>query len=645
RSTVGQRHVPAARPSSSCEGPLPSWRLASGVCRASSALADEGTFAFSRPMGDCNVVARTNVSDGATSTLQVRRSSAFAGDGAGDAIADAGVSQDGGGPREASLEEGGPPSPERGGERQRGKFLNMKNCKTIQKASQKAFKRLDELNPANLESFWTRMSQLVTRSGKRRDKQTGENLDSKVSQCLTNELGAIFDKTLAEMGTFDPRQLTQTALAFGKIIKALEGPRKGKIQGPTRKILDDLLVGEYWRRKDSLFLTIANHSVPLLPEFGPRFLSNLAYANAIAGTSPRLEDGNTLLDYIAEHSIPILETFNPYDVSNMVWAYERIGAPDPNLLESVEYEICRLDHLGEFKPQDICNLLLAFAKSVDSHPKLFRKFANHIADLASLEDFYAQDLSNMVWAYAAAEESDSRLFRKVADHICQLKNFDKFNPQNLSNTLFAFAKVGEADPRLFSKVADHIARLDNLNPFNPQNLSSTVWAYAKAEEVDPRIFQKVADRIAGLPDLNAFNSNTLSNLAWAFAKAGKADPRLFQKVADRVSGWTDLGSFNQQDLSNIVWALAEAGVDHPILFDRLADYILSNCSLDMFRSQECAQILSAFEAVGGNHDLLLDKVRGHLKETSKGYDTIFRGSDDKEILTTEEEAENNPEKE
>ena len=55
----------------------------------------------------------------------------------------------------------------------------------------------------------------------------------------------------------------------------------------------------------------AADSLPILSKFEPRHLSNLAYAYALAGNAPKLEDGTALFDHIAEKSIPSLGKFIP----------------------------------------------------------------------------------------------------------------------------------------------------------------------------------------------------------------------------------------------------------------------------------------------------------------------------------------------
>ena len=69
-------------------------------------------------------------------------------------------------------------------------------------------------------------------------------------------------------------------------------------------------------------------------------LSNLAYACAIAGFDPVLEDGSSLLHHVSKESIPILRKFAPQGLSNMVWAFEKVGSSSPQLFDAMANCVC-----------------------------------------------------------------------------------------------------------------------------------------------------------------------------------------------------------------------------------------------------------------------------------------------------------------
>ncbi|KAL7554662.1 hypothetical protein ACHAWF_018148 [Thalassiosira exigua] len=447
----------------------------------------------------------------------------------------------------------------RGSERMRGKPpLYMKNYNSIQEASAAAFEHLDDLNSTRLTSFWTRISQILTDPRRQRKHWMREDLSPAQYHQLTNELALIFKKTLTDMSEYNQRHLTQLALGFAKIVREVDSPRQRRTQEPPEKILHGILVGQKSQRKDMLFRSIAVCASPLLPKFEARYLANLAYANAIVGTVPRMEDGKTLFDHVAKRSIPLLKKFEPQHFSNMVWAHEKVAAHSPGLFDEIAKEIVALNHLGAFAPQALANILYAYAKSGVRSRNLFGKVANHIVCLEDLGDFAPQCISNTVWSFAKAGESNSRLFEKVAHHIVEMGNLDSFGPQNLANTLWAYSKAKEPNPGLYQKIGDHIVGLNRLNSFNPQNLVNTVWAFAKAGESHPQLFQRVADHVLSLDDLRWFGSKHASQILWSYASAGINHTVLFKKVHDHVDVNIDYKSLDKDSQRALLRAYQKA---------------------------------------------------------------------------------------
>ncbi|KAL7545233.1 hypothetical protein ACHAWF_008583 [Thalassiosira exigua] len=450
--------------------------------------------------------------------------------------------------------------PKQSAKGKKGRFLDLRGCQSVKAATDMAFERLDELNPSNLSSFWTRISQLIVDRSRmsQRNRRAKEELSTAQYRQLKNELFAIFDKTLDSMREFDCRHLTQLAFGLAKIVREVDGPEKRLAQDPKKNIVRKILLGRKSHRREKLFRSIGIHAFPLLPKFDARCLSNLAYAFAIVGTVPSLGDGRTLFDHVAETSIPLLKKFDPQAFSNMVWAYEKVGASNPTLFEEVAKEIVARDHLGAFMPQHLSNILLAYSKSGVQSSELYDKVANHLVGLHDLGDFKPQDCSNIVWTFAKARESNQMLFQKITGHIIGLSDLNWFKSQNLSNTVWAFATAGESNPRLFQKVADHIIRMNNLNSFIPQSCSNTVWAFAKAGESNPRLFQKVADHIIELNNLNSFSSKDASQILWAYSSAGIVHTALFKKVHDNVEANVNYASLDEDDQNALLRSYQKA---------------------------------------------------------------------------------------
>ena len=383
--------------------------------------------------------------------------------------------------------------------------LIMKDFQTIEIAANASFNNLDRLTPRHLSSFWTRVSQLVTPR-----YQNKRKIQEQQQQQLASQLKSIFLSTMGKIKTFQPRDLTATALGFAKISKVVDdrNRRQSRFQGTHQQTtLRYVLIGQNEQQQKIIFELIAKASMPKLQKFEPRYLSNLAYANAIVGCVPMVGDGSTLFDHIAEKSIPLLRKFNAQDLANMVWAYEKVGVSSPRLFEEVAKSIVAINHLGKFKPQALSNIVLTFAKSGESTSGLFQKVASHIVDRDDLEGFKPQALSNILLAFEQAEVSHPLLLKKVADHIAALDNLSSFNAQVLSDTVWAFAKAKESQRRLFYKVADHILALDNLHSFNSKSCSQLLWSFATAEIIHRPLFDKVAAHVNAHIDADSLEKN------------------------------------------------------------------------------------------------------------------------------------------
>ena len=421
-------------------------------------------------------------------------------------------------------------------------FIDMRTCHTIEEAAEESFRVLNDLNPRNLVSFWSRVCQLV--DSKRQTTQPNRTPDE---YQLALHLNAVFVKTLAEMRRFSPKDLAQTAKDFAAISAcgaeggaARRRPRRGQrySQGTPQQILHEILVGEQLQHQKVAFESIANVSVHSISKFDAQSLSNLAYANAIVGLVPILEDGTTLFDRIADKCIPLLRDFEPQALSNLVWSFDKVAASNPVLFEKVAEEISER-HVGKFKPRHLSDILLAYTKLAESNQRLFKRIGDHLVTLENLKGFDSQACSNLLWVLAKTGEAHPRLFTTVAEYIISLDSLYSFNAH------------------------------DNLHRFDSQTLANTLEAFATAEVSHPRLFTRLADHIVSNANLYSFTSQSLSIMPWAFAKSGESHPKLFETIADHIVALDDLNSFDAQDCSRILWAYASAGIFHRQLFDKI----------------------------------------------------------------------------
>ena len=229
----------------------------------------------------------------------------------------------------------------------------MKDFRTLDDVIGPYYNNLDTLTPRNLSAFWSGVPRLL------RHQERGVH--------LVPQLEAIFHKTADQIHSYGPRDLVATTLGFAKVIQALQMNKRGYVSGSYEGYLHGILI----RQRDAVFSFLARTAVPILHQFEPRQISNLAYTYALLYYAPTLKDGSNLFDHIAEKSIPKLEKFNQQDLSNMVWAFEKVKSPHPKLFKKVADHIVTRQHLNDFIPQNLSNTIYAYAKAEISHPDLF----------------------------------------------------------------------------------------------------------------------------------------------------------------------------------------------------------------------------------------------------------------------------------
>ena len=442
-------------------------------------------------------------------------------------------------------------SPRQNRGRRRNQDPDMRVCQSIEELTQLAYEHISTMSPRGMSAYWTLVSKLL------RNRSSTSN-----SGQIQLQIDELTGKTLRSIERYNPRNMSTIAISLAKIINKVQ-KRRTLHYGSTEQILQDILIGNDSKIKESIFLEIASASVPILHEFNARDLSNLIYAYGLVEYIIT-EDEITMFDIFAQAAIPNLHTFNGQDLSNMLWSYANVGVSNSQLFEQARDAIVgRLDNLHNFKPQALSNIIWAYATLDEQHPKLFKKIAEHIVTLDNLDRYDSQALSNIVWAYATAEESHPELFKKVADHIVRLDSLRQFNEQALSNIVWAYATARESHPQLFKKVADHIVSLDTLRTFNGQALSNTVWAYATAGESHPQLFKKLADE--AIKRQHEFIPQDTANFLWAFATNGQVDEHLFSSLVPSVKA--NLDKCNEQELINVAWAYSVANVDAPSVFN------------------------------------------------------------------------------
>lgn len=500
------------------------------------------------------------------------------------------------------------------------KFLNVADCTTIQELLQTTRENLDQLPLTAVAAVWSRLHRLLSKH----PAILHHHLDTKHthgSHANQGELEvfSLVEYTMNSLHSSTPKDLTTIILGMAKIVKHIRDEKRHRNRSFNenyQRAFNQFILDAESNPKEDIFHTLAQTANDLLPRFNSRELSNLAYAYALLGCDPKLDNHDTLFQQIAVESIHRIHRFNAQDLSNLMWAYATIKVSHPILFRSVGDVVVGLPDLDAFKPQEISILVWAFATANQSHPTLFEKIGDAVAALDHLSAYNPQELSNLVWAYATLNESHSGLFDKVALAIDSLSDLKAFAPQTFSNIVWAYATAGQRNPYLFEKIGDAIGNLDELRSFTPQAFSNTLWAYGKANESHNALFEKIGNSIVALNNLNAFTPQELSNTLWALAIAKVKSTNLFEKIGDALLSRHDISTFTPQNLSNIVWAYSKANEAHAGLFKRVGDTIIARDDLRTFTPQNIVNTVWAFAAANELRPDVFKKIGDAIVETN-----------------------------
>jgi hypothetical protein len=367
--------------------------------------------------------------------------------------------------------------------------------------------------------------------------------------------------------------------------------------------------------------------MPILRDFEPRALSNLAYSFGLAECVVPLplfsgkEDGGggnggagaggggvvatttTFFDVLADAAIPKLGGYNPQDLANALWAYGSVGASSPAFFRAAgNVAASRFDNDndtttttslgggGGFKPREISSMLWSYATLKESHPTLFRKVEGHIIRQAAhhLDDgdsssavtssfFGPQALSNTMWAYATLGEGSPKLYNAVANRIVLSSRgggdgdehllLDEYTPQSLSNLIWAYATAGVYHPGLFDMVARRVTSLvaaDNSDNGDVVDPIPSSLVDAIAKNDAPTMTTGRRPRVVG----RDFNHQNIANLLWSYASISRADSEMFRAwmPAATLAVLENEGGCDVRSLTSIAWAYAVADVSAPMLF-------------------------------------------------------------------------------
>jgi hypothetical protein len=137
---------------------------------------------------------------------------------------------------------------------------------------------------------------------------------------LEEQLDELINHTMDSLNCMEPTELTTVILFMAKIVNTLKEAKQRRKMNRNHHAFGKLLLDKDSGPMEDVFDFLAIAAERILPAYSARHISNLAYAYALIGYNPKL-DNQTLLQNIGNESIGFIEGFNGQDISNMVWAF------------------------------------------------------------------------------------------------------------------------------------------------------------------------------------------------------------------------------------------------------------------------------------------------------------------------------------
>eukprot|EP00956_Cyclotella_meneghiniana_P012455 scaffold17701_cov38-Cyclotella_meneghiniana.AAC.2 len=478
-------------------------------------------------------------------------------------------------------------------------FISFHGCRNVGDVLKLAMKHIANLPPSPTAATWNSISRLISK-----DQRFHHNRLE-----LEQQIQALLHHTTDSLAKCKPKELATITLSIAKIVRSVREAHARRRVNFYHQSIGKVLQESSSNPNQGIFHALAKATDANLPHFESQALANIAYAYALLGYDPKINE-RSLLGGIAEKSIDCIHQFKAQEFANTVWSYAKLIVYHPQLFQSVGDSVASKLDLNEFTPQNLANIVWAYSTTKIQHPNLFLKIGDAVASKRDLNEFNPQDLANTVWAYAKTETQHAGLFQSVGNAVASKCDLDEFKPQQLANIVWAYATTNAQHAGLFQNVGDSIAAMDDLSSFKPQALANIVWAYATNNSHHPNLFQKVGNSIVATDDLRSFGPQALANIVWAYAKTETQHSGLFQSVGDSIVNvaMDDLRSFNPQNLANIVWAYAKINIQHPGLFKKVGDSIVAMDDLSSFKPQNLGNIAWAYATSNTRHPNLFQKV-------------------------------------
>eukprot|EP00956_Cyclotella_meneghiniana_P028404 scaffold65823_cov40-Cyclotella_meneghiniana.AAC.1 len=259
------------------------------------------------------------------------------------------------------------------------RFYNQKSwvvrdCKSIDEILETASKRIDESLPVPNAAVWSSISRMISRQQFSKHRST---------DIIEHQISVLLRYTCDSLNKSKPKDLATITLSIAKIVRSIREAHQRRRVSIYHQAFGKVLQESSSNPNQGIFHALAKATDAKLPHFESQALANTAYAYALLGYDPKIDE-RSLLRGIAEKSIDCMHHFNAQGFANMVWCFAKLNVHHTRLFQSVGDVVASKHDLNEFKPQDFANIAWAYATAKAQHPNLFQNVGDSIAAMDRL---------------------------------------------------------------------------------------------------------------------------------------------------------------------------------------------------------------------------------------------------------------------
>jgi len=466
-------------------------------------------------------------------------------------------------------------------------LTKINNCKEIQhvlrvlKDYNSDYSRDVEGSNSLVPAAWKKIQSLLKdtnnqRGGRHQQSTTSHQQQQQNTSAVRYELEELFHKTLSELHTYNPNQLSDISQSTAHIVKHVTNrSNKSSLEGATLYNLfatKNSQTINYWN-------TILQLTIQEIDKYTPKQLVTISwtYATILQNRGNHTNDRSML-----------------YNVVNVTPYFNALHASYKKRSEEF-----KLKHLGNI-------LWSCMTCKVSSVPQIYTDFANEFIQRREKESKQLQKydrinnnndrldpiiLCQWVNGYAKSNESPNnyeKLFECISHVAIPMMLDDKFDSRHYANFVYAYA-LAKFNPRYSNNN-------NNNNSVNSNNQDGSGGSSSTPESTT--LYDTVAKSI--IPKLSTFSPQHLANISWSFAKMEHfSSSDMFHAIAEESKH--RLKEFTPQQLANLTWAFSKfpsSSTNYGDLYNYIASDIINNRNgTSRFSSQGLAMLCTSFASV------------------------------------------------